>query len=1683
MNTSWQGTWNSSRGELRFYQKDNRVYGDYAHIGLIEATYNPETKVLQGIYIVGTQGQINFTLNDTRFTGEVTWEQNGEPQRGDWTGEKQSDDLPELTSYAAIGTWETNRGTLKFRQVGTDITGTLGENKTLTGQYTFNAETENTESFRSIEGKLIDQNSEENFSIRIEKTEAGEWRFTEIIPASAGEDRQPWQGQRVSNQEPDLTPIKQPDKATIYTVSGNIISHELRGVSGVTVVAVDKNVGQEVQLGQNTSGERGAYEIRYSVATLQKSKPDVQVKAINDSGETLAVSAIRYDAAPIENELNILIPAGKLPQPVEYQRLIGELGAQLGNPNETQLKQRLAQLKEDDDQQDITYLANKTGWDARMVAMTSLANQFGERSNIDPEFYYALFRAGAPANEAVLAQMSLETVQRTWEQAVEQKIVPAALQEKIPENLARFKVCSVNCLLEEPAQIGVSNLPDLIAGALEDVALREVDPDQKPDQLRALQQQFATLYHDQRENPDALWEQTRQEFGPDVAERLQLDSKLSFLTTNNAPLIRKLHTQDGGLTTPLDLVRRGLYRQEAWTELLDEEIPIPNEIVGEKAEEKKANYAAVMSSQLRLSYPTAVVAEMVRTDAIPLNVDAAVKNEVTGFLNEHQDKFELGVYPIAQYLHKNNLSLEKSALAEVNKLERVRQISPSEEIMGKLLEHKIDSAFAVARFDEATFIESFKEAFGDEKLAKLTYAKAHQVHNAVLNITTQYLQSKSNPPLGIIHNSHPIAGLNNGNGNGTAVGNGSSTSSIVASNALTPEDTGVLAYSTLEEIFGEMDYCACQHCRSVLSPAAYLVDLLQFIDPPTYEKENPLNVLLEQRRPDIQHLQLTCENTNTVIPYIDLVNEILEHYVVNGSLDEFTGFNIEENLTTEELLANPQFVNDSAYLELRNQIFPAPLPFHQPLEELRRYFEHIDIPLHRALARLRQNDDLERSGSETDSAYGWQDILMERLNISRLEYAIFTDENLSLQTLYGKPDNTAESQLIDQFSNAKTFARWFDLSYEELNEIIRTRFINPHSHLIPKLKKLGVDFVTIQNILNGSTNTDLAKLFPLNELDMVQYGGTADQSVEQKVTQLVQWLQNNADAIMGLIVLWHPADTEDICSFDHVELRYARPELDSNKLKPIELLKLVRFIRLWRKLGWSIEQTDKALTALYPTEQEVDSADNAEAARTKLDEGFQALLMRLAHLQTVMEQLNLNPRRDLLELLACWSTIDTQGHHSLYRQMFLNPAMRSLDDVFQVFQEDVYGNYLQNNELKVEAHGESLRAAFNLTQAEFTLILQELNFGSNTALTLEDLSKIFRYGYLARKLRLSIQEFLSLKRMSGLDPFLPLDLGELSGDNPQTFGSVRPSAIRFIELANSIKDSPLNIIQLLYFLQHIDLSGSASPANSDILAFAQTLRDDLLRIEREHIVEDDPTGEIAKTKMALVYGVEVTDVFFGLLNNTAPFNITEYTQVAPKLAQEIADLAKNRIIYDHFQKQLGFRGIMTDEERINLKAVASATPELQQAIEILFEISQTAFSDFFNRHPKLKELYDNFVNYKSGKTSPETEAPKKTKWSELLVEFLPDLRSKLKQQQILQTLSGQTGADLTLLKLLLSRPHLEDASLLHAVGTPESSAYIDFNNLEQQGLSAETNGVWRGFIEAPDNGFYNFYIEIGVLQA
>lgn len=102
--------------------------------------------------------------------------------------------------------------------------------------------------------------------------------------------------------------------------------------------------------------------------------------------------------------------------------------------------------------------------------------------------------------------------------------------------------------------------------------------------------------------------------------------------------------------------------------------------------------------------------------------------------------------------------------------------------------------------------------------------------------------------------------------------------------------------------------------------------------------------------------------------------------------------------------------------------------------------------------------------------------------------------------------------------------------------------------------------------------------------------------------------------------------------FEALEFRYADPARLNQRARGFEFVRLLRFIRLWKKLGWSIEKTDKAITALYPGEHNPNTGTDEDLNR--LDAGFRELLPRLGILGRVIERLNLTVRDSAADMAA-----------------------------------------------------------------------------------------------------------------------------------------------------------------------------------------------------------------------------------------------------------------------------------------------------------------------------------------------------------------------------------------------------------------------------------------------------------------
>ncbi|MBS9405433.1 hypothetical protein KG088_17640 [Halomonas sp. TRM85114] len=1480
-----------------------------------------------------------------------------------------------------------------------------------------------------------------------------------------------------------------------YQVTGRVVSRVSAALNGLRVVVVDKAVGSDGTLAEAQTDARGYYAVSFSEAELRrrgKEKPDLQSRVFSGN-QFLAASEVRYDASTQET-LNILLDekaSSNLRS--EHETLASALSMHY--------KGKLSDLQETDERQDITYLANKSGWDARAVALTALADQFsaktafaGANVRIEPPFFYALFRSGVPANEAAVYRTDSKTVEGIWNQALKQNVIPSNLHDRLPEAMKLFQRVASQQLLEGPALAGLSSFKDLLAISLSDTRQ---------------QQQVADLYVHHGHDPEAFWQQVQGTLGDATMKQLKLDGQLAYLTMSNAPLIEKLHAAAGenGLQDSAQLVAQGFHRAAKWLESIGSD-RIPSEVPGRDESEKRERYAELLAAQLRFSFPTATVAQMVKSGETPV-VAADARSPIHGFLTQHEDKFEIGMQPVAQYVARNNLQVAPEVAREVTRIQRVYQITPDDESMNGLLKKGIDSAYAVVRYERDEFLRAFKDDVGGEQNARLVHAKAQQVHTAVLNVALTFLTARSAPGIGV-----------------------HSPASIVDPTPSPPAHAAdVLAYATLENLFGEMDYCTCEHCRSILSPAAYLVDLLRFLYSddglwasfvqtwksehanapyPFYDQASwtkfqddwnsahpgeqlpnteisPFDVLIS-RRPDIQHLPLTCENTNTPLPYIDLVNETLEYYVTNGlTLAGYRGHDTDDSVKPEELLASPQFVGETAYTALAKEHFPPPLPFHQSLDSVRRYFGRFEAPLAEIMEALRKDDSLERA---SDAEYGWRDIWMETLGLSRAEHRLLaerwltgsaTDVMLTVKRLYGFDPATADADGRAVLDNAKSFSHRVGITYEQLVEILRTRFVNPNSHLIPRLERLGVPFATLKALKDGSiTDAEFDALLAPG-LNPAQYGGN-----------IKEWVKNddNYSQIMGLLTLTNPADPENVCRFDKVELRYSNPDTSANQLRSFEFIRLIRFIRLWKKLGWTIEQTDKAISALYPAGQTPDDPSDAVNLE-RLDAGFLILLPSLGVLRRVMDLLKLAPQKDLFPLLASFAPIGTHGESSLYRQMFLSASL--LDEAFA---EDGYGNYLTNTAKKLLDHGETLRAAFSLTASEFSHITAALDYDAGTVLTLNNVSAVFRRGWLARKLKLSVQELLLLTQLTGYNPF-------------ETPDPTAPAILRLIEFVGRLRAIGVKPVQALYLVWNQDLSGKSAPDEAEVTEFARTLRGALTAIEGEFTVVDDPDGSIARARMALVYGNDATDLFFGLLENTF-VTAVEYDHNQDTLDQPIMDASPGHIAYDDFRKRLSYTGVLTTATRDALKAVPGVTETFKDAVDALYAENQKVVRPFFYRYPELLPLYDVYV---------VSADPVEAKRTALLEAFLPELKRRRKRQQALQSVSAASEADIRLASALLeiaavlhaagdvSRPALDDVAALETTGlaaryfyAPSASGSPDLNHDAEANLeyvasgnnklppNATTpggpiSGIWSGHLEAPENGFYNIRIDTDATAA
>ncbi len=241
------------------------------------------------------------------------------------------------------------------------------------------------------------------------------------------------------------------------------------------------------------------------------------------------------------------------------------------------------------------------------------------------------------------------------------------------------------------------------------------------------------------------------------------------------------------------------------------------------------------------------------------------------------------------------------------------------------------------------------------------------------------------------------------------------------------------------DLFGPLNYCDCDHCRSIFSPAAYFVDLMTFIEdnvwrtnPNTtatvYEDipdSDPLS--LKYRRPELWTLPLTCENTDTLIPYLTIVNEVKEAYIKQESYDP--------NLDVWFLLSRFSGIGGNSVTG-HGMDYSFHLPFNLPYAESKILLENAGVTLAEVLELS--------NATEAQQALAW-------LRCSPQEYEAIAFENtVAVPDRYGyRFDSTYKRVPMTDFLTKTGLKR------EEVEDIFQLKII------------LNAGTATIQKETNG----------------------------------------------------------------------------------------------------------------------------------------------------------------------------------------------------------------------------------------------------------------------------------------------------------------------------------------------------------------------------------------------------------------------------------------------------------------------------------------------------------------------------------------------------------------------------------------------------------------------------------------
>lgn len=1096
---------------------------------------------------------------------------------------------------------------------------------------------------------------------------------------------------------------------TPNTVLGKITDTNGRPLQNLKVAIYDIDMREWQALADTFTNKEGKYEIKWTHDQLSgrgKKTADIAVKVFTKEKNTIlfksTLEEVVFNASGRE-EINIVIKSALPKELVEFDFLVKEV-SYLAN------KIAIADLQENNEHRDVTFLSKELEVSADKIEHLIVAHRLHKTSKIDADFFYALLRKNTLLHNDFAKNLNVrlsigigvddqtllydaaltdgKKIEADIKTAVEEKIVSPTLLKQTKRYLELLSE------LKDKARVYYQNEhPEKIIKLLSTFF--------KDGKLQEIQEIFKKNKNDLNSFFDKVTDSSFY-VSKEKEEKAKTNIELGKLFGFGNEVIPSI-VKSKGLKKPEDTRKLAKMNKTEWVKEISKARP------DIKDKQIITAYASAIVRKMEKEFPTLAFAaqlERAKKDVLKNQV------KIVSFFNKHED-FDLIKDNVDLFLKgKKVASKEREVISEeLKSIQRVFKLVPNYSKTMALREEKIHSSQSIIAIGENRFVKEVAPKAGiEDKEAKEIYRKAESKHTAAMLMVGDLQDSMS---------VMDIASFE--------------TSTLAKKLEAVSTD-----FPNLKSLFKLVDTCECEHCRSVYSPAAYLVEILQFLDKRIVVANNAKSVLFS-RRPELGEIDLGCANANTPVKYIDLVCEILEEAVVPDTGIDYSGVlsdgidtskgKISNNLmttltnaglkvtadaliyetessstkphylrdkgivckiektggtnykvyrlrqtfgTAAELDAAPEYVNESAYEELKNKAFAFKLPFDLQHTEAKAYLNRFDV----------NRADL-MNAFKSASIPSDKNIASERLGLTDTERNIIVNtpvpnDNAAQQTYWNVP---APANVIDYLKQVDHFLDRTGLTYTELDLLLKLKFIDKNGNLFIK-------------------HNDLT------------------------------------------------------CDTGHKEIA----NLDLDVLDRIH-----RFLRLQKKTRWDYNVLDAIIS------------------QVKLGNGLlnDSCLIKASQLLEISEKIGVK----LEELVGFFGEIphlvlqehDEKAPKPLYQKIFLNKAKNGLVNE-GMLPEKIDGSQL------LSIYMGYISTCLQLKQKDLEHIIPLLPDGN---LTFSNLSFLFAASKLIKKLKLKSEDFAIIQKLSGL-----------------AISSSPDKTLEFIKLIEDLKNSPLKANDIKFILNH-----------------------------------------------------------------------------------------------------------------------------------------------------------------------------------------------------------------------------------------------------------------------------------------